>query len=203
MRIIDINENIIQELKKSGLYEEMQSLGACDFLVIEEQDGKIIGAGGVGGLFNVPSLQIAGGFQGKGLGKILLGATLDEARRRGYSFISGSRNPENHRAIKLHDLYGFYPIFRIHYSPSIVRDVIILILRPKGKIVSRFLGIFNNIIGMSVLALVLKFTKPFFRGVLTLSPEEFPDPSVTYMIKNFEKLGRDAKNDTPDDKSKL
>lgn len=202
MRIVDTDNQIIQKLQESGLSKDMRSLEACDFLVLEEHEGKIIGAGGVGGLFNVPSLQINDEFQGKGLGKILLGATLDEAKRRGYSFISGSRNPENHRAIKLHDLYGFYPIFRIHYSPSIVRDVIILILRPKGKIVLGFLSIFNNIIGAAILASVLKFTKPFFRGVLTLSPEEFPNPSVTYMIKNFEKLKRDAKNDSSN-KSKL
>ncbi len=194
MRIVHTHEKIVQELKKSDLYNEMQSLGACDFLVIEEKDGKIIGAGGVGGLFNVPSLQIAEGFQGKGLGKILLGATIDEAKRRGYSFISGSRNPENFRAIKLHDFYGFYPVFRIHYSQGIVRDVIILVLRPRGKIVAGFLSIFNNIVGTAILACILKFTKPLFKNVLTLSPEEFPNPSITYMIKNFEKLRRNIQN---------
>lgn len=188
MRIVNMNENIRQELRKTELYKEMSSLEACDFLILEEEDGKLVGVGGVGGLFNVPSLQIDQGFQGKGIGKILLGATLEEAKRRGYSFISGSRNPENSRAIKLHEHYGFYPIFRIHYSQGIVRDIIILVLRPKGKMVAKFLTIFNNIVGMTILACVLKITKPLFRRVLTLSPDEFPDPNLIYMIKNFEKL---------------
>lgn len=190
MRIVSIDNMIIQELRRSGLSHEMKSLEACKFLVIEEREGKIVGAGGVGGIFNVPSLQISEEMQGKGIGKILLGATIEEARKRGYSFISGSRNPENSRAIKLHDFYGFYPIFRIHYSPGMVRDIIILILKPKGKIVSRFFSIFNTLPGTIVLAFALKIAKRLFRIFLTYPPEEFPDPGVKHIISNFEKLSK-------------
>jgi len=190
MQIIDVDNKIILELRKSGLSKEMKSLEFCKFLIIEK-DGKninIMGAGGVGGLFNVPSLQIGEEFQGKGLGKILLKATIDEAKKRKYSFISGSRNPKNSRAIKLHDYFGFKPIFRIHYSPEIIRDVIILVLSPKGKIVAKFLGIFNNKFGMVVLGIMVRITKSLFREVLTLEPNEFRAPDIMHMIKNFEKL---------------
>lgn len=190
MRIVNTDNKIIEELRKSGLSYEMKSLEACKFLAIEEQEGKIVGAGGVGGIFNVPSLQISNEMQGKGVGKILLGATIEEAKKRGYSFISGSRNPENHRAIKLHDFYGFYPIFRIHYSPDMTRDIIILILRPRGRIVARFFSIFNNLFGTIALALALKIAKRLFKIFLTYPPEEFPDPSVIHIINNFEKLSR-------------
>lgn len=194
MKIVNTNKNIIEQLRKSGLSQKMKSLESCDFLVIEEKEGKIVGAGGVGGLFNVPSLQIDDQYQGKGIGKILLGATLEEAKKRGYSFISGSRNPENIRAIKLHDFYGFYPIFRAYYTPNMVRDIIILILKPRGKLAAKFFSLFNNIIGTITLALVLKVTKPLFRRVLTYPPEEFPNVSVIHMIKNFEKLPKDKRS---------
>lgn len=194
MKIVNTNKNIIEQLRKSGLSQKMKSLESCDFLAIEEKEGKIIGAGGVGGLFNVPSLQIADQFQGKGIGKILLGASIEEAKKRGYSFISGSRDPENSRAIKLHDFYGFYPIFRAHYTPDIVSDVIILILKPKGKLVAKFFSLFNNIIGTIILASILKITKPLFRRILTYPPEVHPNVSVICMIKNFKKLPKDERS---------
>ena len=188
MRVVDTDESIIQGLRRTGLSKEMGSLESCSFLVLEEDNGKIVGAGGVGGLFNVPSLQIDKEYQGKGIGKILLSATLEEAKRRGYSFISGSRNPENVRAIKLHDFHGFQPVFRIHYSQGMVRDIIILVLRPRGKIVAKFLSLFNNLIVTIILACVLRIAKPLFRKVLTYPPEDFPDPDIKHIISNFEKL---------------
>ena len=188
MKIVNVDRHIIQELRKSGLSTEMESLENCSFLVIEERNGKIIGAGGVGGIFNIPSLQIDEKYQGQGIGKILLGEIIHEAKKRGYSFISGSRNPENSRAIKLHDFYGFRPIFRAHYSPDFVRDVIILILRPRGKIVESFFRFFNNLVGTTLLSIVLKIAKSLFPLMLTYPTEKYPDASIKCMIKNFEKL---------------
>lgn len=188
MRTTDTSPATIRRLRESGLSKQMTSLESCKFLVIEEDGGQIVGAGGVGGLFNVPSLQIADEYQGKGIGKKLLQETLKEARRRKYSFIAGSRNPENARAIKLHDFFGFRPVFRVHYSDDLTRDVIILVLKPKGRIVSAFLGVFNSLAGTIALSIALKIAKPLFKSVLTYSPEEFPDPSIKSMIKNFRKL---------------
>lgn len=188
MKIVNVDKHIIQELRKSGLSKEMESLENCSFLVIEERNGKIIGAGGVGGIFNIPSLQIDEKYQGQGIGKILLGEIIHEAKKRGYSFISGSRNPENSRAIKLHDFYGFKPIFRAHYSPDFVRDVIILILRPRGKIAESFFRFFNTLAGTTLLSIVLKIAKSLFPLMLTYPTEKYPDASIKCMIKNFEKL---------------
>lgn len=188
MKIVNVDKHIIQELRKSGLSKEMESLENCSFLVIEERNGKIIGAGGVGGFFNIPSLQIDEKYQGQGIGKILLGEIIHEAKKRGYSFISGSRNPENSRAIKLHDFYGFKPIFRAHYSPDFVRDVIILILRPRGKIVESFFRFFNTLVGTTLLSIVLKIAKSLFPFMLTYPTQKYPNASIKCMIKNFEKL---------------
>ena len=188
MKIVNVDKHIIQELRKSGLSKEMESLENCSFLVIEERNEKIIGAGGVGGIFNIPSLQIDVKYQGQGIGKILLGEIIHEAKKRGYSFISGSRNPENSRAIKLHDFYGFKPIFRAHYSPDFVSDVIILVLRPREKIVESFFRFFNNLVGTTLLSIVLKIAKSLFPLMLTYPTEKYPDASIKCMIKNFEKL---------------
>lgn len=188
MRIVDVNKTLIHELRSSEISSKMESLENCRFLVIEEGDGKIIGAGGLGGLFNIPSLQIDDRYQGQGIGKKLLGEVIKEAKKRGYSYISGSRNPENTRAIKLHDFYGFKPIFRAHYSPEMVRDVIILVLRPRGKIVESFFRFFNTLGGTILLSIVLKAVKSLFPLLLTYPPKKYPDPSITWMIKNFEKL---------------
>ena len=49
MKIVDIDLEIKNRLKKSGLLDEMSNLESCDFLVIAEHNGEIIGASGVGG----------------------------------------------------------------------------------------------------------------------------------------------------------
>ncbi|MBS3168831.1 GNAT family N-acetyltransferase [Candidatus Woesearchaeota archaeon] len=188
MKIVDVNNDIKEKLRLSGLSKKMGSLEKCDFLVIEEIDGKIVGAGGLGGFLNVPSLQIDDSYQGKGIGRILIDALFEETRRRGYSYIAGSRNPENFRAIKLHDIHGFKRVFRVHYSSGIVRDVIILVLGSRGKIIKCFFSIFNTLPGTILLAFFLKLVKPVFGKIFTLPPEEFPDVDIIHMIKNFEKL---------------
>ena len=185
-----MDQKIIQKLRKSGISSEMESLENCSFLVIEERVGKIIGAGGLGGIFNIPSLQIDKKYQGLGIGKNLLGEVIKEAKKRGYSYISGSRNPENVSAIKLHNYYGFIPLFRANYSPEMVRDVIILVLRPRGKIVKNFFRFFNTLPGMIILSILLKIFKSLFPLMLTYPIEKYPNPNITCMIKNFEKLSK-------------
>ena len=188
LRVVDFNDEIKKKLEDYGFSNKMKSLEHCSFLVIEERNGKIVGAGGLGGLLNVPSLQIDDEYQGQGIGKILLDETIKETKKRGYSFMTSSRNPKNFRAIKLHEHFGFKPIFRVHYSPGIVRDVIISVLRPKGKIIEKFFQIFNHKTGTIFFSIFLKIIKPTFAQLFTLPPEEFPDVKILYMIKNFEKL---------------
>lgn len=188
MRIIEKKKNIINELKKSKISTGMSSLEACNFLLIMEEEGKMIGAAGIGGLFNVPSVQVHSDYQGKGIGTNLLVELINEAKHRGYSFICGSRDPENYRVIKIEDKLGFYSIFRMHYSPKITRDGVITVFRFKGKIVAKSLCFFNSKFGTMILALILKIGKSFFRNAFTLSPEEYPDPDIMYMIRNFQKI---------------
>jgi len=188
MRIVNQDKNILQKLKKSRLSLNMESLSRCDFFAIEEKDEQIIGAGGIGGFFNVPSMYIDERYRGKGIGRILFNAVVKEAKSRGYSFLCGSRNPENFRVIKIEDAFGFYPIFRIHYASGFTRDIVILVFTKKGVMIAKFLSIFNSRIGTIIIGILLKTFKSLWKSALTYSPEQFPKTSVIYMMRHFEKI---------------
>jgi len=186
IKIMDANETYIQKLRDADLsIDGFRALENNVFWAIEEDEGKIIGAGGIGGVFNVPVLIIKEEYQGRGIGKKLLEATISEAKKRGYSFISGSRNPENKNAIKLHEYFGFTRVFRVHYYPGLTKDIIILILSPRGKLIRKLLRFFNTRIGNGLLAILLKLGKALFPFLLTLPADEYPDVSILHMIKNL------------------
>lgn len=189
MKVVYVDSEIIQRLRESGLSGEMKSLENCDFLIILEHNNKIVAASGIGGLFHVPSLQIHQDYQNRGLGGKLLNVVMEEAKKRKYSFISGSRNPENLNAVRLHDFFKLLPVFQIKYRQDFTRDVVILALNRRGKCVRGFLKIFNTLLGTAVLVISIKiFRKFLFRFLLTYPPEEFPSPDVKYAIKNFRKI---------------
>ncbi|MBN2389755.1 MAG: GNAT family N-acetyltransferase [Anaerolineae bacterium] len=58
-------------------------------------------------LFAIDRLMIAEGHRGKGYGKAALLTILEEAKRRGFSRIQLSTNPENVKAITLYESVGF------------------------------------------------------------------------------------------------
>jgi GNAT superfamily N-acetyltransferase len=188
MKTADMNENIKYALRDSGISNEMKSLESCDWIVYEESDGKIVGAAGIGGSFHVSGIQISDEFQGKGLGRLLQSEVIDEAKRRKYSFITVFNDPRNIPSEKLHNSFGYKTVFRVHYSPEIVNDVKILVFRSQGKIVEKFLGIFNTRLGTFLLACLLKVTKSLFPKVILYSEDTIPDPSIRSMVNNFEKI---------------
>jgi len=188
MKVVEVDKKIIEGLRHSELSREMKSLEFCKFLIIEESPEKIIGASGIGGILNVHSLQIDEKYQGKGLGKKLFKENIEEAKRRGYSFILLSRNPENIGIVKLHTIFGFKPLFRIHYSSDVISEALILPLKFYGKIITKTLRIFNTKFGIILLAILLKLSKRSFTSTLTLSPDDFPNANIKYIISNFEKI---------------
>jgi len=188
MKVVKVDNNIIKKLRNSGMSELMQSLENCDFLAIEEENEKIIGAGGVGGPFHTPSLQIHPDHYGKRIGTKLFDAMINEVKNRNYSFLLGSRNPENIKVIKIEDKLGFSPIFRISYTPELKKEIVIMILKTRGKKIKKLLGFFNTKIGISILAITLRIVKPFYGQLFTYPTEQHPNVAVMYMIKNFEKI---------------
>ena len=68
MRIVNVDSKIIKELRSSGISQEMRSLESMDWLVLADMNEEIVGAAGVGGLFNVEMVQTRKDYQGKGVG---------------------------------------------------------------------------------------------------------------------------------------
>ena len=85
MRIVSVDSKIIKELRTSGISQEMRSLESMDWLVLADMNEEIVGAAGVGGLFNVEMGQIRKDYQGKGVGGLLQASVIEEAKKRGYS----------------------------------------------------------------------------------------------------------------------
>lgn len=189
MKVVNIDSKIKKKLQESGLLNEMSNLEECDFLVIAEQNGKIIGASGVGGKMHVNTLIVQEKFRNKGIGALLLKDIINESKKRNYPFLIASRDPENMNAVRLHDYFELKPIFQIAYSTNFTRDVIFRSFSKKGDIIKKLLSFFNSKIGTIILILSMKILKnPLFKKVLTYTPEEFPDPDITHSIKNFKKI---------------
>ena len=80
MQIFELDIDIKRRLRESGITKIMKSIESCDWVVVEEKDGKIIGAAGLGGLFHVSGIQILQNYVGKGLGKILQNELIHESK---------------------------------------------------------------------------------------------------------------------------
>ena len=188
MYIQEMNSKFKEKLRKSGLSKEMKSLESCNFFTIEEEDNLVIGAAGLGGLFHVSGIQILEKWRGKGLGKKLQGELVDEAKKRGYSFLTVFNDPRNIASENLHNSLGYETVFRINYTETIVNDVKIIVFKKRAIIVKKFLEIFNSKIGMLGLGILLKFTRKIFPKIILYNEENIPEPSIINMIKKFEKI---------------
>ena len=94
--MVNVDKNIITKLRESVISDEMKSIESCDWVVIEEEEeGKVVGAAGLGGLFHVSVIQILKDYSGKGIGKRLQNELVNESKRRGYSFITVFNDPRN------------------------------------------------------------------------------------------------------------
>ena len=176
MRTVNVDNEIIRKLRASGISEQMKTLESSDWLVIDEINENITGAVGIGGIFHVSSIQL------------LQAELIQEAKRRGLSFVTVFIDPRNETSVKLHNSLNYDTIFRIHYSDEIVQDVKIIIFKSRGKIIKKFLSCFNSKIGIFFLACALKSTKPLFKKVLSYNEEYTPSPSIRTIVSKFEKI---------------
>jgi len=191
MKIVNVDSKIKERLKESTLSDEMSNLLACDFLAIVEHNKKIIGASGIGGKFHVRTLIVQDKFRNKGFGILLLKAVIEEAKKRNYSFVMASRNPNNPTLVRVHDFLNLMPIFQVQYRENFTRDVLFLSFNKKGEVFRKLLSFFNSKIGTTVLIIFIKILKKIlFNSLLTYSPEEFPEPDIRFAIKNFKKINR-------------
>ena len=188
MKVEKINSVLVSKLQQSEITKEMKSIEKSDWVVIEEENNKIMGAVGVGGIFHVSSISVSKERRGSGLGKKLQNYLINEAKRLHFSFLIVFVDPRNLASTKLHNSLGYQTIFRIHYSSEIIQDVKILVLRKRGNIIKKILKSFNSFYGMIFLALFLKIFKIFLRGIIGYGEEVVPEPSISEIIKKFEKI---------------
>ena len=87
MRIVNVDNKIREKLRASGISEQMKTLESSDWLVIDENNEELTGAAGMGGIFHVSSIQVNQNFRGRGIGKMLQGQLIQEAKRRGFHII--------------------------------------------------------------------------------------------------------------------
>ena len=57
MQVEKTTQKIIGELRKSEISTDMKSLEASEWIVFEKDHNEIIGAAGIGGLFNTSSID--------------------------------------------------------------------------------------------------------------------------------------------------
>jgi len=188
MRVVNVNQAVIKKLQKSGISSLMKSLESCEWLVIEEENEKIIGAAGIGGFFHFSSIQIIKEFQGKGIGRKIQKELIEQSRNKKYSFIMVLFNPDNLPSVNLHTSLGYKKIFKLKYSEKHINNVCGISFKKNGELFFRLLKIFNTKIGTIFLACVLKIFKPFFRQLLGYNEKDLPEPNVLWMMKNFEKI---------------
>ena len=106
MKVVDVNNKIIQKLRRSDTSMQLKTLESADWIVMDEKNDKIVGAVGMGGLFHVSSIQIDKNFRGKGIGGMLQGELIKEAGRRGFSFVTVFIEPQNEASVKLHSSFN-------------------------------------------------------------------------------------------------
>ena len=188
MKILQINELVKKQLRESGISKLMRSFESCEWIVVEELENRIIGVAGMGGSFHVSAIQIIDEFQGRGIGTKLQKAVIKESKRRGYSFIAVYLDPRNKASVKLHNSLGYVRIFRIHYSPHVIQDIMILIFNSWGQIIAKLLRLFNTKAGMFFLGCLLKIFRFAFPNIILYNEDNPPKPSIRWILKNFEKV---------------
>ena len=188
MRVVTVDKKIKEQLRKSGISSEMKSIELCDWLVIHEIHDNIVGAAGVGSLLNTTALQVGKNFRSKGIGPAIFVELINEAKKRNYSFLLGSTEVSNIASSRIHEFVDMHVIFRIPYSKDRILDIRFLSFNVKGKIIEKIFRLFNSRFGMLILACILRFSKSLFPRFLGHTTEDIPNPSVKWIMKNFNKV---------------
>ena len=192
MVIVNVTDELKKELKLSTFSSVfLENCLNSKFLSIEKNNSKIIAACFVGGVFNSNGIEIVKEYQGKGIGKKLLNEIMYECKIRKISFLMGVFKPSNIISVKTHIKIGYVPVFTIFYNPEEGKEVItILPFNLKGKILSKFLKIFDTRIGNSLFTFLFSLSQPLIKKLIAFDSTKMPKLDFTFAIKNFEKVSQ-------------
>jgi [ribosomal protein S18]-alanine N-acetyltransferase len=131
MAVSDLSAVLRLELELFGeeawsrqmLESELAQQPASRHYLVAEQDDRVVGYAGLlaaGTQADVVTIAVTRGYQGQGTGAALLGALLDEARRRHAAEVFLEVRVDNLRAQQLYRTRGFEQIGvrRGYYQPS-------------------------------------------------------------------------------------
>ena len=192
MVIVNVTDELKKELKLSTFSSVfLENCLNSKFLSIEKNNSKIIAACFVGGVFNSNGIEIVKEYQGKGIGKKLLNEIMYECKIRKISFLMGVFKPSNAISIKTHMKIGYIPLFTIFYNPEEGKEVIVILpFNLKGKILSKFLKIFDTRIGNSLFTFLFSLSQPLIKKLIAFDSTKMPKLNFTFAIKNFEKVSQ-------------
>ena len=192
MRIITLTQTMKQSLLEMDMDANfVNTFLNVDFLVIEEDKGKITGLAGVGGLFHIGGIFVKKEFRGKGIARKLNQVRDQELKKRGYSFFIGTtftKNPNSKEISNILKDRKARPVFAFSYYDGFITTIYIQEFNWKGKFLGKLLGFFNTKFGTAVLALFLKTAKPFWNNMFLADASSYPKINLSYSIKNFKKI---------------
>lgn len=190
MAIVEINSEIIQELKEIELSKGI--LDNClnsKFLAIKKENKKIIGVCFVAGMLNNEGIEILKEFRGKGFSKILLNEVLDECKKQKIPFLTTAFKPTNKPSVKIHIEVGYIPIFTFNYNKLEGQEIVVILpLSKSGECFMKIIKICNTKIGNAFFAIIMKGFSPIMNRLLAFTDEETPKIDIINSIKNFEKI---------------
>ena len=205
MRTVNVDKKIITKLRESGISDEMKSLELCDWLVIHEEEGKVVGAGASNGIFHETMVQIIKNFRSQGIGSRIYTEIVKEVKKRNYScltvvLVSDPSKKRDEQEVRLKKLINHNKrshgdnlslVLRIHFSKEKILHIYFVAWNKKGKIIEKFFRFFNSWFGMLILACVLKISKPLYPKLLGHFVDDGQyvlKPSITWIMKNFTKI---------------
>ncbi len=188
MKVTNVNNEIIRQLRLHKISTKMQSLESADWIVYEIDGEQMVGAVGMGGLFHSSSIQINEKFRNKGFGIKIQKRMVEEAKKKKFSFVTVFVDPRNFSSQRMHEKAGYKTIFRVHYSKEIIQDVKIIVFNKRGNVVRKILSFFNSKFGTLVLGIILKIFKNYFKNIIGYNESKVPIPSISHMMQNFEKI---------------
>jgi len=190
MVIIHINTKIKQKLKENNF--STLFLNNCHnskFLSIHEINSKIVGVGCVGGLMNHYAIELKDEYYGRGLWRNIFKEIHTESQNRNMSFLTGVYKTTNLISIKIQTSLGFIPIFSIDYNKVEGREVVIILpFNSKGKLIKKFMKIFDTKIGNMLFSLFFILSKPILKNIIGLSSKTMSKIDLKYSLYNFEKV---------------
>ena len=204
MRTVNVDKKIITKLRESGISDEMKSLELCDWLVIHEEEGKVVGAGASNGIFHETMVQIIKNFRSQGIGSRIYTEIVKEVKKRNYScstvvLVSYPSKKRDEQEVRLKKLINYSKmqfgdnlslVLRIHFSEEKILHIYFVAWNKKGKIIEKFFRFFNSWFGMLTLACALKISKPLYPKILGHVTDEpaLKNASVIKIMKNFTKI---------------